>query len=261
MRIGVSVACLYPMKTEEAFLHCAQLGIDTIEIFFNSACELDGPVLEKIKAIQKEYNIFVPAVHPFTSFAEPYFLFSAYERRFHDAREAYKRYYETAAALGAEVVVLHGDTGDTCSLEEYCRRFALLREDAAQCGICLAQENVVRYRSGDPHFIRGMREILQDNVEFVLDIKQARRAGYSPFALWEAMGDRLRHIHLSDHNDQHSCMLPGEGNFDFRKLGDLLRKQNYSGSAVLELYREDFTEISSLGKSVQFLKENIGRSA
>lgn len=254
MEIGVSTSCLYPMKTEEAFRRCVDLGFRTIEVFFNAPCELEGPCYREMQSIQQKEHIVIPAVHPFTSFTEPFFIFSRYRRRFEDAREFYKKYFEAAAGLGAKLVTLHGDNQNgSLSLEEYCERFAVLRADAATFGVRLAQENVVRYRSADPTFLEGMRRILKNEVDFVLDVKQAQRAGYSPFAVLKAMGTRVAHVHLSDHDAQNSCLVPGRGEFDFHALFDQLQNLSFPGDCVIELYRENFQDESELYEASKFL--------
>mgnify|MGYP003298487249 CR=1 FL=1 len=99
MKIGASSACLYPMETEKAFLHIAQLGFTDSEIFINSRCELERPFLKELQAVQNAYKINIISLHPHSSFAEGYNFFSNYERRFNDGVEDYKRYFEAAAIL------------------------------------------------------------------------------------------------------------------------------------------------------------------
>ena len=48
-----------------------------------------------------------------------------------------------------------------------------------------------------------------------MDVKQCVRSGVNFYEMADAMGDSLKHIHLSDHNDEFDCMLPLQGEFDF----------------------------------------------
>ena len=257
MNIGLSTACLYPMETEKAFAHCAAMGQKTVEIFFNAGSELSGPVFRQILELKDRYGILVPALHPFTSFAEGYFLFTRYERRFQDARDFYKRYFEAAQTLGAAVVTLHGDTKGALPLEGYCERYHILREDAKPFGVRLAQENVVHYRSGQPGFALQMRDCLKEDVDFVFDVKQAVRSGCDPFEVLGEMGKRVCHVHLSDHNPQHDCMVPGRGTFDFSRLFRELKGMEYHGSLVVELYRENFEGEEEIERAVQWLQRIV----
>ena len=123
MCVGISTASLYPMRTEDALKLLGESDVKFTEILFNSASELDAGFVNMLKKIKDNYGMKITAVHPFASFAEPYLLFSEYKRRFNDGAEFYKKYFEAAAALGAEYVILHGDyLYGTISIDEYCER-------------------------------------------------------------------------------------------------------------------------------------------
>ena len=91
IQIGASTACFYPLETERALKRVGELGFSTAEVFFNSFSELRGPLLKAICREQEACKIQVVSVHPFSSGTEPFFLFSAYERRFYDTLEYYTR--------------------------------------------------------------------------------------------------------------------------------------------------------------------------
>lgn len=255
MKFGISTACFYPMLTEEAFRLLGRLGVQTVEIFFNSPAELDGPVFDEILAIQKEYGIHVASLHPFGSFGEPYYYFSAYERRCYDTLNDYRRNAHAAARLGASYVVMHGGRPSTISDEVYLERFCLIRQVCREEGVELAHENVVHYRMESPEFIAGMRQALNDDIAFVLDIKQAVRAGIDPFVMLKAMGPCVRHLHLNDHTPEQSCLPPGRGEFDFTGWFDRLRKQGFDGTGVIEVYRGDFGEPEELCESLTTMRQ------
>ena len=98
-----------------------------------------------------------------------------------------------------------------------------------------------------------MRRYLRDECAFVLDIKQAVRAGCSPFAMLEAMGEKIVHVHLSDHNREENCLPPGKGDFDFTRLFRELKKIGFQGTPVIELYRRNFGKIRELTAAKDFL--------
>ena len=120
----------------------------------------------------------------------------------------------------------------------------------------LAQENVNRFRSSDLDYIRAMRAQLGEKAHFVLDVKQCRRCGLSPFAMAEAMGDKIVHVHVSDQSGEKDCLIPGRGNTDFKRLFSLLRSSGFNGTAMLELYRSNFDAPEELLEGWDFL-ENI----
>ena len=93
MKIGISSSCFYPLETERSLRRVAEAGAKTTEIFFNTPSELHGERLRELLAIRDFYGMSVSSVHPFQSFAEGYWLFSEYRRRYTDALEMYARNY------------------------------------------------------------------------------------------------------------------------------------------------------------------------
>ena len=255
MKIGASSACLYPMETEKAFLHIAQLGFTDSEIFINSRCELERPFLKELQAVQNAYKINIISLHPHSSFAEGYNFFSNYERRFNDGVEDYKRYFEAAAILGAKYIVLHGSNHPVITTEEYAERFKKLNDVALSFGCTVAHENVVRYAGETPEFMKAMKGYLGNEFKTVLDVKQARRAGREVSEFIEAMGNSIVHVHLSDFNNSCDCIPPCEdGHFDFKKLFTELNEAGYSGKYVIELYSRNFSDEKEILKSAKYLE-------
>lgn len=256
MSIGVSTSCYYPLVTEQSLKKVASIGTGTCEIFFNSFSELEKPFLGELCHTKDEYGLRVSSVHPFFSFAEPYLLFSEYERRFWDTIELYKKYYEAANALGAKILVLHGGKESKVVHEElYFERFAKLLEVGKTFGIITAQENVVHFRSQSPDLLVRMRNFIGDDFKIVLDIKQAARAGYSPFKFIDMLPNSIAHIHISDSNTQYDCMPPGEGTFDFARLFARMDTLGYDGDYIIEIYRHNFEKDKQIADSRLFLEQ------
>lgn len=255
MEIGASSACFYPLETECSLLNIAQLGFSTCEIFFNAYSELQPSFLKKLKALQESYGMDVVSLHPYASFSEGYDFFSAYKRRFGDAMDSYKRYFEAANILGAKYIVMHGAARlYDISMNEYADRFSRINETAHSFDCCVAHENVVNFLSASPDFSRFMKEQLGDSYKMVLDIKQARRAGYRPEEFIEVMGKNIVHVHLSDYNQVSDCIPPREeGHYDFENLFRLLHKEGYNGKYIIELYSDSFGIKEEIKESANYL--------
>ncbi len=272
MPIGISTASLYPMDTSEALKVIAGFGIKHAEVFINTSSELEKGYLNMLKKTADDNGIKIAAIHPFTSAFESFMLFSGYKTRFYDMSEYYKKYYEAANILGAEVVVIHGDRKiGAVSDAEYFERFASLMENGRAQGVTVAQENVSMYRSADPEFIREMKRQIKD-VRFVFDVKQAVRSGYDPCLVLESMNKNVIHVHLSD-NIQHegcdiikkdlkdkTCLLPGKGNFSFKQLFESLKLLQYKGVCVIEVYRNAYTDIKELNQSAKKVLEFVEKN-
>lgn len=258
MKIGISTSCLYPMYTEESFKFLAQNNVELTEIFFNANCELQPPFINQLCQIKDEYGIAVSSVHPTMSLAESFMLFSNYERRFYEGLDNYKRYGEIAAQLGAKYVIMHGGKPNgTMDNYGYFDRFAIVADAVKQNGATLLQENVVKFRAGDLEALGNMSEYLGDNVNFCLDVKQSIRGGYSPYDVLHLLGNKIKHLHLSDNTPQNDCMLPLKGEFDFKLFLDTACQCGYTGDAVIELYRNAFDEPQELLASHKNLLKQI----
>ncbi len=255
MRLGISTACFYPEPTEKALYKTALTGAKLTEIFFNAPSELEKNFLIQLNHIKDDNGMRIKSIHPYTSFAEGYLLFSLCERRFNDYRDFYKKYYETAATLGAKIVVLHGAKDNTVfSFNCYADRLGLMIEDAREQGIILAQENVVHHNAQTPELMRNLKNAIGEHFKMVIDIKQAQRAKCSVFDFINEFSDEICHFHISDHDEERDCIPPGTGIFDFKRFFDTLKANNYSEDCVIELYRSGFKDINELTKSLNYIK-------
>ncbi len=250
MKIGVSSACFYPLETELALEEIGKAGIKTAEIFFNCETELKDSFIDILLDIKEKYGIEITSIHPTMSLAESFMIFSAYERRFRESVEQYRRYSEIAQKLGAKFIIMHGGKPNgILSDEEYCERYMTLKNATLVNGVTVLQENVRNFRSGDIEFMRSMVDILKDDAEFCLDIKQAVRCGLEPISLVQEFLPYTKHFHISDHSLAGDCLLPKCGNFDFEGFFEILKKNSYNGSMIIEVYRHSYKEFDEIYKS------------
>ena len=256
MEIGASSACFYPTVTEKAFLRIAELGFRNSEIFFNSRCERDPSFIKELCSVRDAFGMNITSLHPYCSFAEGYNFFSAYERRFSDGVETYKRFFDAAAILGAKYIVLHGAKGfQELSDEEYAERFFRLNEVARSLGCTVAHENVVNFTGATPAFMKKMKSLLGDDFKMVLDVKQARRAGVRAEDFIDIMGKSIVHVHLSDFTSEKDCIAPCEnGLLDFAELFRKLNGVGYSGKYIIELYADSYKEENEILHSANYLE-------
>ena len=75
-------------------------------------------------------------------------------------------------------------------------------------------------------------------------------SGYAPGQLVEAMGERLVHVHLSDHTETESCLLPGEGSFDLIEFKRALCGVGYTGDVITEVYRPSIRDDAALQRAL-----------
>ena len=254
MDFGISSACFYPLETENALIKIGEMGIKKAEIFFNSPSELSAKLLSETLKITDHYGINVVSVHPFTSSVESLFLFSEYKRRFYDYLDIYKRYFEACERLGSGILIMHGMKVDRqIPKESYFERFADLCSFGKEYGVKVSQENVHTFVSGDPDYLKDMKNYLKDDFHLVFDVKQMRRCGYCEDDFFNEFSNDIVNVHISDSTFQRDCLPPGEGDYDLRGLIDRLNGISYHGSCLIELYRSNYEEYSQLKRAYDYL--------
>ncbi len=260
MRAGVSTACIYPALLEDSLLDLVKMGVKNTEIFINTDCELKTDFINLLNSILKEYGASCCSVHPFTCPSEPMMLFSSYKRRVNDIIDYYKYFFQAMNILGAKIFVFHGNKSLTPVPEElYFERFAILAEAAKEFGVIVAQENVSRCQSRSLSFMTEMSRYLGDMANFVLDVKQAIRAGEDPEEIAGKLGNKIIHVHMSDHGKKGDCLLVGDGEFNISRFLSVLKNDGFNGSVVLELYRSNYSDISELADNYNFINQTINK--
>lgn len=256
--VGVSTACLYPMLTEQALLELCKSGIDTVEIFINAPCELEKRPLRELKSMLEHYGVKAVSMHPFTCEIESMMFFTDYPRRFNDGLDYYRKFFSAMEYLGSEIFVLHGNNKhNKCRDDVYFSRFLRFNEASAEYGVTVAQENVARCSSGDIEFLKKMKGALGDKAKFVLDTKQAVRAGYDPYDMVRELGSNICHVHISDHDDGSDCKLVGTGKLDCKKFIAAMEENSVSAAVILELYCSGFKSVKELKENYLFIKNNL----
>lgn len=255
MEVGISTACFYPEPTEKGLEKVVRAGIPAAEVFLNTFSEAEPDFIGQLREILKQGDTRVLSLHPFTGWMEPMLFFTGYQRRFQDGLELFKRLSEAALMLGTDLLVFHGDNFHADrSPESYAECFGRLFETGKQCGVRIVQENVCRCASKNPELFPALIHQIPD-CGFTLDVKQALRSGVTAMEVYEKMGGHLAHLHLSDSSPQETCLLPGEGTFDFRRFFERLRQDGYRGNAVVEVYHHNFREEKTLFDSVWYLRK------
>ena len=149
---------------------------------------------------------------------------------------------EAGQALGARYYVMHGtfdNRGSRLRPEGIYRlreNMECLWEIAAAHGLEVLWENVFWCTARTPEDIAKIRALLPEQ-RFVLDVKQAWRAGAEPMDMIDAMGPQLAHVHALDHTpDRQSLALPGSGSLDWPALLRRMRHYGFDGAVMLEPY-------------------------
>lgn len=258
VKIGISTASLYPATTEAALKYLAEQEIRNTELFLNTPSELSDSYLGQLCKIVNSSEIKVQAIHPYTSELESLLFFSDYPRRVEDGLELYRRYFEIGKKLKSKYLIFHGQNlRNPYPSASGFKNMEKLLALAKDYGMNLLQENVARCVSSQLSYIREMKKYFGNEIGFTLDIKQALRSDLSWEEVLEEMGENLRHVHLSDHDLTHDCLLPGEGSMDLSSLKNKLKDKNFIGSLIIELYRQNYKDKEDLIRSCRFLEQKF----
>ena len=256
MVVGASTSNFYPAPIEDALDTVLAAGFSNVEIFLNAPSEATPAFADELKRRREAAGAIVSAVHPYSSFMEPFFLFAPYERRADDGFEMYKPQFEAAARLSAPYLILHGAKPlGQLTEEQLLERYEQLYDLGQTYGVTVAQENVNKFSSADLSFLQAMKTRLGGKAKFVFDVKQSGRCGLDPLQVIETMGKNIVHVHISDRDETRDCLPPEAGTRDFNELLRALKAVGYDGVLMLELYRQNFESAEDLKRSKTFLEE------
>ncbi|MDD2417817.1 MAG: sugar phosphate isomerase/epimerase [Oscillospiraceae bacterium] len=258
MNVGASTSNLYPMNTEDALDELLKAGFRTVEVFLNTESETKPEFATDLRKRADKYRARIVSVHSYNSISEAFLFFSNYQRRLEDGLREIEHVFKAAFLMGASYVILHGDRPKTpLSDDESVKRYEMLYDLAKENGITLLLENVAKNRSGDLNYIDNMRRLIGDKAQFTFDLKQSIRCGFKPSQVISAMSGAIRHVHISDCNPQHDCLVPGKGMIDYKELLTCLKENGFNGDIILELYRNNFRDVSDLIKGCRLLEDVI----
>ena len=69
------------------------------------------------------------------------------------------------------------------------------------------------------------------------------------------MQSDIKTVHLSDVTDSGKICLPGKGTYDFEGLFKRLKNVGFNGEMLIEVYKNDYKEISEISQSLDYLRE------
>ncbi|MCR6029989.1 TIM barrel protein [Nocardioides sp. zg-579] len=256
LRVSLSTSSVYPETAAHAFGWAARLGYDAVEVMVALDKVSQDPAA--VRRLSEHHGLPVSAIHA------PTLLFT--QRVWGTEPWAkLQRSAEMAHEVGADVVVVHPPFRWQ---KEYAAGFvdgiAALEEST---GIAFAVENMYPWRAsqrrGVEMYLPGRDPSTEPYANTVIDLSHAAIAHDDPIAMAERLGDRLRHVHLTDGTgsakDEH--LVPGRGSMDAAGFLRHLVGAGFSGEVVLEINtrrcstREE--READLRESLEFAREHL----
>jgi sugar phosphate isomerase/epimerase len=277
IKVGLSTASVYPLRTEAAFEYAARLGYDGVELMvWAESVSQDIPA---IRRLSDAYDMPVLSVHA------PCLLIS---QRVWGADPISKldRSVRAAEELGAQTVVVHppfrwqrryaeGFTDQVASLEESgdvmvaVENMFPFRADRI-FGTGQPSISRMRKRGGTPGiavsaFAPSYDPLDGNHAHYTLDLSHSATAGTDAIDMAGRMGDGLVHLHLCDGSgastDEH--LVPGRGTQPTVEICQMLAASNFSGHVILEVTTSGARTASEreqlLTESLEFARTHLLR--
>jgi sugar phosphate isomerase/epimerase len=256
IRIGLSTASVYPESTAHGFAYAAQLGYDCVEVMVG--IDALSQQVAAVRQLADHHEIGICAVHA------PCLLFT---QRVWGTEPWGKleRSAEMAAAVGAEVVVVHPPFRWQ---REYAAGFvdgiAALEEST---GIAFAVENMYPWRAssrrGMEMYVPGWDPSEEPYAHTTIDLSHAAIARSDVIEMAARLGSRLRHVHLTDGTgsakDEH--LVPGRGVTGAAEFLAHVADMRFGGDVVVEINTRKATSReqreADLRESLEFARQHL----
>ena len=248
MKLGISTAIFFPrLYTEDALDVIKQSGCTVAEVFLNTYSEYGSDFTALLN--QRRGALEVHSVHSLSNSYEPE-LFNRNPRVYNDASKLLNKVLAAGKAMGAKNYTFHGPPRlkkvpynfDYGYIAECLNRLA---GEAKPYGMNIAYENVHWCFFSTPDYFANLKDKCPD-LKATLDIKQAILGGVPVGEFIDAMGDRIETVHICDIYDKNKTALPGRGEIDFSSLFKSLKKANYGGPVILEVYSKDYDDFKEV---------------
>lgn len=268
MQVGISTASFFAKcMVEETPRHIARMGATLCEVFLNTFCEYEEPILGELKRNIKAEGLDAFSVHPMGTQFEPQ-LFSLHPRQRADAMDVFVRVLRCARELGAKYYILHGPANLHGALRnmEFNRVGPIVRElcdIAREYGVFVAWENVSWCLYHWPDFALRLTDAAKtDRLRFTFDIKQAARSGAPVLSYLEALKPlgpgKLVNVHACDYrmvDGRAVPAMPGQGECDFSAIARTLHDMDYVGPVMLEVYSDLYDDVGQIQESYRYLTQ------
>lgn len=261
--VGLSTISIYPESSAAAFGYAAELGYDAVEVMVGQ--DRVAQQTAALKQLSAHHDMPVSAVHA------PCLLWT--QRVWGtDPWVKLERAATLAHELGARSVVVHPPFRWQ---KEYAAGFeegiARLEDET---GLAFCVENMYPWRaSARGRDLHGMEMYLPHwdpsrgpYANMTIDVSHAAIAGDDVVEMAQRMGERLRHVHLTDGTgsakDEH--MVPGRGNMQVDGFLRHLVEVGFDGNVVVEITTRRAADraerLADLKESLDFAREHLGLS-
>ncbi|HYO40036.1 MAG TPA: TIM barrel protein [Nocardioidaceae bacterium] len=227
--IALSTASVYPESTAVGFELASRLGYDAVEVMVG--IDPISQQVDVVRRLSEHHQVPICAVHaPCLLITQRVWGVEPWGKL--------ERSADMAAAVGADVVVVHPPFRWQ---RDYARHFVEgVSELEERTGVAFAVENMYPWRASKREmqvYLPGWDPSDQDYANTTLDLSHSAVSRSDPVAMAQRLGERLRHVHLTDGSgsakDEH--LVPGRGDQPVAELLEHLAGRAFPGHVVLEI--------------------------
>jgi sugar phosphate isomerase/epimerase len=258
-RVGLSTASVYPESTAHAFGYAARLGYDAVEVMVGM--DALSQQTSAVQQLSRHHGVPVSAVHaPCLLFTQRVWGTEPWGKLQRSAQMAHD--------VGAEVVVVHPPFRWQ---REYAANFvngiAALEEST---GIAFAVENMYPWRASSRRmemYLPVWDPSTEPYANTTIDLSHAAIARSDVVEMAERLGERLRHVHLTDGSgspkDEH--LVPGRGAMAAGRFLEHLSRAGFGGEIIVEINTRRCTSReerdTDLRESLEFARTHLAVAA
>lgn len=230
--IGIFSWFGYVMSMQERLELIKKAGFDGVTIWWEDEIGYSDGKKENFPKLVKDNGLIFENIHaPFTN---PNLLWSSFEYERRSEIDKYVEWIEDCARYNIPVMVMHVIEGsDYPEPNEYgLTSINEIVKKAEKSGVKIAIENTMAM-SNLPYIFK---RIQSPNLVMCYDSSHDRLHRNS-LDLLKSYGNKLGATHISDNDglkDRH--WLPGNGDIDWYKIGEVFPSQSYQGFITLEVY-------------------------
>ena len=256
--LALSTGSLHNYGLNRAWHFAAEAGYDAVELMVSAIWDTRQPAY--LRRLVAETGLPVVALHtpfrPVEGFGDDY-------------PACVKRTLALAAELGAGVVVAHPEVERGGSAGDYGGWLRKHYEELSPPGgPRLAVENLPRVMVGrKPRYRCHTVERVAAFPCVAFDTTHFGTAGVDLLAAYEALRERVGHVHLSDYRDGREHLLPSSGALPLDRFLQALGAAGYAGIVTLELRPDalgagdDAAVLARLREALSFCRDHLPKSS
>jgi sugar phosphate isomerase/epimerase len=226
--VTLSSSSVFPLGTQDVFATAEDLGYDGVEVMVtHNSWSQDGLLLNRLA---QKHRMPIHSIHA------PTLLFT--QQVWGSAWNKLAKSADLAREVGAEIVVAHPPfrwqgnyaSGFAAGIEEIM--------DATGVKICV--ENMYPWRAGAREakmYLPHWDPVSQAYEHVTWDFSHAAIAQADSLEAFQVLGERLRHVHLTDGtaNGKDEHLLPGDGDQPVAASLELLGETGWDGAVCVEV--------------------------